>query len=210
MRGVGGRARASTSRDSYAYSDSYYDVPLLGAVGHPVVVNPDPRLRLLAWPGAGRRIYLDVPPACPSWPASSPSRRCCPFVRPELVPYARFDIAGTEHIPGDGPAILVRQPPQLLRRRWPWRSPWPSGAGPVRFLGKKEVFDAPVVGDLARAMGGIRVERGTGSDEPLQAAAARSRPARWWRSCRRAPSRGAGRSSTRSSRAGGARPGWPP
>ena len=27
---------------------------------------------------------------------------------------------------------------------------------PVRFLGKKEVFDAPVVGQLAAAMGGIR------------------------------------------------------
>jgi putative phosphoserine phosphatase/1-acylglycerol-3-phosphate O-acyltransferase len=41
----------------------------------------------------------------------------------------------------------------------------------VRFLGKKEVFDAPVVGQIASAMGGIRVDRGTGSDEPLQAAA---------------------------------------
>ena len=41
----------------------------------------------------------------------------------------------------------------------------------VRFLGKKEVFDAPVVGQIAQAMGGIRVDRGTGSDEPLQAAA---------------------------------------
>ena len=38
---------------------------------------------------------------------------------------------------------------------------------PVRFLGKKEVFDAPIIGQLARAMGGIRVVRGTGSDEPL-------------------------------------------
>jgi putative phosphoserine phosphatase/1-acylglycerol-3-phosphate O-acyltransferase len=42
---------------------------------------------------------------------------------------------------------------------------------PVRFLGKKEVFDAPVIGTLAKAMGGIRVDRGTGSDEPLEAAA---------------------------------------
>ena len=41
----------------------------------------------------------------------------------------------------------------------------------VRFLGKKEVFDVPVFGQLATAMGGIRVDRGTGSDEPLQAAA---------------------------------------
>ena len=40
----------------------------------------------------------------------------------------------------------------------------------VRFLGKKEVFDAPVVGDIATAMGGIRVDRGTGSEEPLVAA----------------------------------------
>jgi putative phosphoserine phosphatase/1-acylglycerol-3-phosphate O-acyltransferase len=42
---------------------------------------------------------------------------------------------------------------------------------PVRFLGKKEVFDAPVVGQLAKALGGIRVERATGSDEPLRHAA---------------------------------------
>ena len=40
-----------------------------------------------------------------------------------------------------------------------------------RFLGKKEVFDAPVVGQIASAMGGIRVERASGSGEPLRAAA---------------------------------------
>jgi putative phosphoserine phosphatase/1-acylglycerol-3-phosphate O-acyltransferase len=34
--------------DSHAYSDSYYDAPLLSAVGHPHAVNPDPRLQLLA------------------------------------------------------------------------------------------------------------------------------------------------------------------
>jgi putative phosphoserine phosphatase/1-acylglycerol-3-phosphate O-acyltransferase len=42
---------------------------------------------------------------------------------------------------------------------------------PIRFLGKAEVFDAPVIGQLASALGGIRVERGTGSDEPLREAA---------------------------------------
>ncbi len=41
----------------------------------------------------------------------------------------------------------------------------------MRFLGKKEVFDAPVVGSIVTALGGIRVERGSGSDEPLRAAA---------------------------------------
>jgi putative phosphoserine phosphatase/1-acylglycerol-3-phosphate O-acyltransferase len=42
---------------------------------------------------------------------------------------------------------------------------------PIRFLGKAEVFDAPVIGQLASALGGIRVQRGTGSHEPLRAAA---------------------------------------
>jgi putative phosphoserine phosphatase/1-acylglycerol-3-phosphate O-acyltransferase len=40
----------------------------------------------------------------------------------------------------------------------------------IRFLGKKELFDVPVFGTMLKAMGGIRVDRGTGSDEPLQAA----------------------------------------
>ncbi len=39
---------------STAYSDSYSDVPFLEAVGHPVAVNPDRRLRKIArlrgWP----------------------------------------------------------------------------------------------------------------------------------------------------------------
>src|SRR5207244_6115288 len=41
----------------------------------------------------------------------------------------------------------------------------------ARFLGKREVFDAPIIGAPARWLGGIRVDRGTGSDEPLMAAA---------------------------------------
>jgi putative phosphoserine phosphatase/1-acylglycerol-3-phosphate O-acyltransferase len=42
----------------------------------------------------------------------------------------------------------------------------------VRFLGKKEVFDVPIFGSIAKAMGGIRVDRGSGSDQPLDAAIA--------------------------------------
>lgn len=34
--------------DSYAYSDSESDLPMLRAVGHPVVVNPDPELARIA------------------------------------------------------------------------------------------------------------------------------------------------------------------
>ncbi len=40
--------------DSYAYSDSASDLPMLEAVGHPVAVNPEPELREIAtdrgWP----------------------------------------------------------------------------------------------------------------------------------------------------------------
>jgi putative phosphoserine phosphatase / 1-acylglycerol-3-phosphate O-acyltransferase len=92
------------------------------------------------------------------------------FAHPLLIPYARFDVSGEEHIPTSGPAIIVAN----------HRSYFDSAAmgvtmaranRSVRFLGKKEVFDAPVIGQIASMMGGIRVERGTGSDEPLQAAA---------------------------------------
>ena len=40
--------------ESFAYSDSVFDTPLLSAVGHPVVVNPDPSMVVMAtlrrWP----------------------------------------------------------------------------------------------------------------------------------------------------------------
>ena len=93
------------------------------------------------------------------------------FLHPVFFPYAKFDIEGIDRIPHDGPAIIVGN----------HRSYFDVAAmaltiartnRTVRFLGKKEVFDAPVIGQIASAMGGIRVERGTGSDEPLQAAAA--------------------------------------
>ena len=159
--------------DSWAYSDSYYDNPLLGAVGHPVAVNPDPRLLALAtvrrWPVA----HLDVPAGVPKLPVLNvePQRLVQTLVRPELLPWVRFDIEGVDRIPAAGPAIVVANHRSYF-------DPLALGATfarrgrAVRFLGKREVFDAPVVGQIARALGGIRVDRGTGSDEPLLAAAA--------------------------------------
>lgn len=158
--------------ESYAYSDSVYDSPLLAAVGHPVVVNPDPRMVFMA---AARRwpvVHLDVPPGVRKLPVLGLEfqKLAMQFSRPLFFPYARFDIDGTDHVPPEGPAILcgnhrsyfdVAAMAVMIART----------GRPVRFLGKKEVFDAPIVGQLAAAMGGIRVDRGTGSDEPLQAAA---------------------------------------
>jgi len=87
-----------------------------------------------------------------------------------VMPYVRFDIDGVANVPADGPAIIV----------FNHRSYFDGGAAAMaigrsgrtsRFLGKKEVFDAPVLGQVASAMGGIRVERASGSGEPLLAAA---------------------------------------
>lgn len=155
---------------SYAYSDSVYDMPLLSAVRFPVAVNPDPRLRILAavrrWPSQ----HFDVPQGVPKVAGVEPQRALQMLAIPQLFPWVRFDIEGVEAIPQDGPVILVGNHRSYF-------DPLAIGftiarvGRPLRFLGKKEVFDAPVVGQIATAMGGIRVDRGTGSDEPLRAAA---------------------------------------
>ncbi len=154
---------------SYAYSDSYYDVPLLSQVGYPTAVNPDPRLMGVAalrrWPV----VHFDVPAGVPKFAGLEPQRVLLLLAQPQLFPWVRFDIDGVEHIPEHGPAVLVGNHRSyfdplaigfLLARR----------GRPVRFLGKKEVFDAPLVGEIVTALGGIRVDRGTGSEEPLRAA----------------------------------------
>lgn len=153
----------------YAYSDSYYDVPMLAGVGHPVAVNPDPRLTAVAllkgWPIR----HLDAPPGVVKVGGLEVQELLRPFIRPELIPNARFEFTGLENIPGSGPAIVCGNhrsyfDPTALALLF-------AKAGrSARFLGKKEVFDAPVVGPMAAAMGGIRVDRGTGSAEPLDRA----------------------------------------
>lgn len=155
---------------SWAYSDSIYDLPLLGAVRHPVAVNPDPRLRLVALARRWPQQFFDVPAGVPKLGGIEPQQVMQAFARPQLMPGVRFDIDGTEHIPADGPAILVGNHRSYFDGLAIGFTVSQVGR-PLRFLGKKEVFDAPLVGQLATAMGGIRVERGTGSDEPLQAAA---------------------------------------
>lgn len=163
-------AKGVALSESWAYSDSFYDVPMLAAVRHPVVVNPDPRMvgvaLLRRWPV----LHLDVPAGVPKLLGIEPQRALLPLARPELIPYARFDISGVEHIPAEGPAIVVGNHRSYFDPMAMAVTLFKRGR-PVRFLGKKEVFDAPIVGQVARAMGGIRVERGTGSDEPLAAAA---------------------------------------
>ncbi len=157
-------------RESYAYSDSYFDAPLLGAVGNPFAINPDLRLQGLAtlrrWPTR----FLDAPSGVPKLLGIEPQMIVQQFFRSEVVRYAKFDIGGIENIPATGPAILV------LNHR-SYFDVIAAGAAlvkrgrPVRVLAKKELFDVPVLGQVFQALGTIRVDRGTGSNEPLLAAA---------------------------------------
>jgi putative phosphoserine phosphatase / 1-acylglycerol-3-phosphate O-acyltransferase len=158
--------------ESYAYSDSVYDTPLLAAVGFPFVVNPDPRLAMMA--AARRWPTIDLSSGGHGMPKiplvnMEIQRLALSFSHPIFFPYVKFDISGVENIPATGPAIIVGNHRSYF-------DPMAMAVAfartdrTVRFLGKKEVFDAPIVGQIAAAMGGIRVDRGTGSDEPLKAA----------------------------------------
>jgi len=158
--------------ESWAYSDSFYDTPMLDAVGHPVVVNPDPRMVLVAAARRWPTVNLDVSPGVVKIPVVGLEVQdlALQLARPVLYPYARFDIGEVGHIPDAGPCILVGNHRSYFDVSAMSLVIAKSGR-PARFLGKKEVFDAPIVGQVAAAMGGIRVDRATGSDEPLQAAA---------------------------------------
>ncbi len=155
----------------HACSDSVFDVPLLAAVGFPHAVNPDPSLAVVAavrrWPVE----HWDRPPGVPSVAGLEPYHLLRPFVRPETFPYARFEVTGVEHVPRHGPVLLAAN----------HRSYFDVAAlavlaarlgRPVRFLGKRELFDVPLLGWVARALGGIPVERGSGSTRPLDEAEA--------------------------------------
>jgi putative phosphoserine phosphatase/1-acylglycerol-3-phosphate O-acyltransferase len=156
--------------ESYAYSDSVYDTPLLSAVGHPFAVNPDVRLLALALVRRWPVLNLDVPPGVPKLLGFEPFDAVRLAARPELFPYARFDIDGTDLIPADGPAIIVANHRSYFDTAALGITVIRGGRAP-RFLGKKEVFDAPVIGPLAKALGGIRVDRGSGSGDPMREAA---------------------------------------
>ncbi len=157
--------------DCHVYSDSFFDVPVLGAVGHPHALNADPRLVAVALARRWPLENWDRPPGVPNVAGLEPYHLLRPFIRPESFPYARFTVDGIEHVPAEGPVVLVSN----------HRSYFDVAAlalvaarirRPVRFMGKQEVFDAPVVGQLARALGGIPVDRDTAPGESMARATA--------------------------------------
>ncbi len=152
-------------KSSYAYSDSIYDLPLLGAVGHPTVVNPDYRLLpaalLRRWP----IVHLDAPAGVPKLFGLELLDLVRLLFPRSAFPYARFDISGTERIPRRGGVIVAANHRSYFDPVAISMAMFDAGRHP-RFMGKKEVFDAPVIGPLARACGSIVVDRDsdTGGD----------------------------------------------
>jgi putative phosphoserine phosphatase/1-acylglycerol-3-phosphate O-acyltransferase len=157
--------------ECHAYSDSVYDAPLLASVGHPHALNPDASLAVMALARRWPIEYWDRPPGVPSIAGLEPYHLLRAVLRPALFPYARFDIQGVETIPRAGGVIVVANHrsyfdmatlalvAQRINR-------------PVRFLAKQEMFEVAVVGWMLKAIGGIPVDRGSGSGEPLRAAEA--------------------------------------
>jgi putative phosphoserine phosphatase/1-acylglycerol-3-phosphate O-acyltransferase len=154
---------------SYAYSDSIYDVPLLRAVGRPHAVNPDPRLQAVAtlrrWPV----LHLDAPPGVPKLAGLEPLDLLRAIALPPVFPFARFDIAGADRIPRHGGVILAANHRSYFDPVAIGMAAARSGRLP-RFLAKKELFEAPVVGQAMQALGQIKVDRGRAGSNALREA----------------------------------------
>ncbi len=164
------RANLIEPADCYAYSDSIFDLPMLRMVGYPTAVNPDPRLwaftKLSGWPV----LYFTAPPGVPKPLGIEPQRVMAELVRPEFLPWIRIDVEGLASL-SDVSGVL------LASNHRSYIDPLVLGQAvsrvdrPVRFLAKKEVTDAPVVGPIAQAMGAIRVDRENRSGDPMGEAA---------------------------------------
>jgi putative phosphoserine phosphatase/1-acylglycerol-3-phosphate O-acyltransferase len=117
-------------------------------------------------------VSLDNPDASakPPLQASDIQKVGLLFARPEVFPFVKFSFTGVENIPSSGPVVLVANHRSYFDVFAVALTVAKSGRT-VRFLGKKEVFDAPLIGQLASMLGGIRVDRASGSDEPLTHAA---------------------------------------
>jgi putative phosphoserine phosphatase/1-acylglycerol-3-phosphate O-acyltransferase len=145
-------------QSSYAYSDSFYDLPLLAAVGHPTVVNPDYRLLPVAMVRRWPVVHLDAPPGVPKIFGVELLDLVRLLFPRAAFPYARFAISGVDHIPRRGGVIVVANHRSYFDPVAISLAMFDAGRRP-RFMGKKEVFDAPVIGPLARACGSIMVDR---------------------------------------------------
>ncbi|REF31534.1 HAD-IB family hydrolase [Calidifontibacter indicus] len=146
--------------ESFAYSDSIYDVPLLGAVGNPGAVNPDPRLLVVAIAKRWPILSFEAPPGTLTFPVVNLEARrlAMMLTRPETFPYVRFEINGLENIPAEGAAILAGNHRSYFDMATMAVVMGRTGRG-ASFLAKRELFDVPLLGPVLRMLGGVRVDR---------------------------------------------------
>jgi putative phosphoserine phosphatase/1-acylglycerol-3-phosphate O-acyltransferase len=152
---------------SYAYTDSYFDRHLLEMVGYPRVVNPDALMRAYAvrkgWPVLGFD-NREGPPHV----ALEPYDLLRPFAHPLIAP-VNIVAEGLQLIPKSGPVIVAANHRSYLDPIVLTAVGMRRGRK-LRYLGKKEVFDAPVIGQGMKLLGQIEVDRGSGDSTPLQLA----------------------------------------
>lgn len=154
---------------SWAYSDSWYDAPLLDAVGTAVAANPDPRLGVLARLRGWDVRHLDKPSGMAKFGPFEVQELLRPLLTRDVLPLAEIEVAGEGLVPASGPAIVAANHRSYFDLAVIAVAMATAGR-PIRLLGKAEIFDTPVVGRIAAALGGIRVDRGSGGSEPLDAA----------------------------------------
>ena len=154
---------------AWAYSDSWYDAPLLDAAGHAVAANPDPRLAVLARLRGRDVRHMDKPAGMAKLGPFEIQDLLRPVLRGDAQPFADIEVTGLQNIPSDGPAIVAANHRSYFDITV-MAIVMAKAGRPIRFLGKAEIFDMPVVGEIASALGGIRVDRGSGSSGPLDAA----------------------------------------
>ncbi len=156
--------------DSYAYSDSIFDLPMLRSVGHPTAVNPDARLWALTLVYGWPVVYFNAPPGVPKPLGIEPQRVVAELVRPEFLPWIRIEVEGLENLDDVAGVVITPNHRSYLDPLVVAQAISRVGR-PVRFLSKKEVTDAPIVGPVAQAMGAIRVDRQNKTGNPMAEAA---------------------------------------
>lgn len=164
------RANLVELADSYAYSDSIFDLPLLRCVGYPTAVNPDPRLWAYAQVASIPVLYFTAPPGVPKPFGIEPQRIATDLARTELMPWIKINVEGLENLEGQKGVIVAPNhrsylDPLVLSQAVS------RAHRQVRFLAKKEVTDVPIAGAIATAMGAIRVDRQSKTGDPMGEAA---------------------------------------
>lgn len=179
---------------SYAYADAAVDRPLLEAVGHPVAVNPDPRMAIDAternWPVLGFRPRAEPGPRDIARTAATfasviggsvygivrrSGTRDRQRMAYSMLSHAaaaaqrasgvRVRVTGAEHARAAEPAVIVFN----HQSSFDLVAITVAMGGRLTCIAKKELFNSPVVGQILRFGGATFIER-SGADPKAELA----------------------------------------